>query len=94
MDIRGKGSLALTAITSLVRTREHHRPERWIGGLDVLHLPRGRPLERRPPGRRVRGRDREYRGVVRVPRRVFQRLLPEPPTPERCVEATSVVPRK
>jgi hypothetical protein len=30
---------------------------------------------------------REYQGVVRVPRRVFQRLLPERPTPERCVEA-------
>ena len=29
----------------------------------------------------------EYRGTVRVPRRVFQRLLPERPTPERCVEA-------
>ena len=29
----------------------------------------------------------EYRGVVRVPRRVFQRLLPERPTPERCLEA-------
>jgi Protein of unknown function (DUF1488) len=29
----------------------------------------------------------EYRGVVRVPRQVFQRLLPERPTPERCVEA-------
>jgi hypothetical protein len=29
----------------------------------------------------------EYRGVVRVPRRVFQRMLPERPTPERCVEA-------
>ena len=29
----------------------------------------------------------EYRGVVRVLRRVFQRLLPERPTPERCVEA-------
>jgi hypothetical protein len=29
----------------------------------------------------------EYRGVVRVPRRVFQRLLPERATPERCVEA-------
>ena len=29
----------------------------------------------------------EYRGVIRVPRRVFQRLLPERPTPERCVEA-------
>jgi len=29
----------------------------------------------------------EYQGVVRVPRRVFHRLLPERPTPERCVEA-------
>ena len=29
----------------------------------------------------------EYRGAVRVPRRVFQHLLPERPTPERCVEA-------
>jgi hypothetical protein len=29
----------------------------------------------------------EYRGVVTVPRRVFQRLLPDRPTPERCVEA-------
>ena len=24
--------------------------------------------------------------MVRVPRRVFQRLLPEQPTPERCVD--------
>jgi hypothetical protein len=29
----------------------------------------------------------EYRGMVRVPRRVFQYLLPERPTPERCLEA-------
>ena len=29
----------------------------------------------------------EYQGVVRVARRVFQRLLAERPTPERCVEA-------
>ena len=29
----------------------------------------------------------EYRGIVRVPRRVFQGLLSERPTPERCVEA-------
>jgi Protein of unknown function (DUF1488) len=29
----------------------------------------------------------EYRGVVRVARRVFQRLLPERPSPERCLEA-------
>ena len=29
----------------------------------------------------------EYRGVVRVSRRAFQRLLPDQPTPERCVEA-------
>ena len=28
----------------------------------------------------------EYHGVVRLPRRV-QRLLPQRPTPERCVEA-------
>jgi hypothetical protein len=33
----------------------------------------------------------EYHGVVRVPRRVFQRLLPERPTPERCVEAANPV---
>ena len=29
----------------------------------------------------------EYEGVVRVPRRVFQRLLDGAVTPERCVEA-------
>ena len=29
----------------------------------------------------------EYEGVVRVPRRVFQTLLSEAPTPERCLEA-------
>jgi hypothetical protein len=29
----------------------------------------------------------EYRGVVEVSRRVFQRLLTERPTPQRCLEA-------
>src|SRR6266853_222920 len=29
----------------------------------------------------------EYRGIVRVPRRVFQYLLAETPTPQRCLEA-------
>lgn len=29
----------------------------------------------------------EYRGVVRVRRRVFQSLLEQRPTPERCIEA-------
>jgi hypothetical protein len=29
----------------------------------------------------------EYEGVVRLSRRVFQRLLRESPTPERCLEA-------
>ena len=29
----------------------------------------------------------EYEGVVRIPRRVFQRLLDQSPTPERCLEA-------
>jgi hypothetical protein len=47
---------------------------RAVGGSHVLHLPRERPLD-------------EHHGVVRVPRRVFQRLLPERLTPERCVEA-------
>jgi hypothetical protein len=39
-------------------------------------------------GRRIRVEIREDRGVVGgVPRRVFQRLLPETPTPERRAEA-------
>jgi hypothetical protein len=29
----------------------------------------------------------EYEGTVRIARRVFQRLLDQSPTPERCVEA-------
>ncbi len=29
----------------------------------------------------------DYEGVVRAPRRVFQSLLDEAPTPERCVAA-------
>ena len=29
----------------------------------------------------------EYKGVVTVPRPVFQALLAQPPVPERCVEA-------
>jgi hypothetical protein len=29
----------------------------------------------------------EYRGLVRVPRRVFQSLLPFAPTPEACIQA-------
>jgi hypothetical protein len=41
----------------------------------------------RPAGRGVRVEIGEYHGVVGVPRRVFQRLLPERPTPECCVKA-------
>src|ERR1700761_4178661 len=29
----------------------------------------------------------EYEGVIRLTRRVLQRLLPQSPTPERCLEA-------
>src|SRR5437879_13904692 len=29
----------------------------------------------------------EYEGVVRIPRRTFQRILTEGPTPQRCIEA-------
>jgi hypothetical protein len=32
----------------------------------------------------------EYEGVVRIPRRVFQILLPETPTPARCLECYHV----
>jgi hypothetical protein len=32
----------------------------------------------------------EYRGVVRVPRRVFQRLLPERPTPRAAARRRSM----
>jgi hypothetical protein len=32
----------------------------------------------------------EYQGTVRVPRRVFQRLLDQSPTPGRCLEAYQV----
>ena len=50
-------------------------------------FPRGRPLGCRAAGGGVRGRDGRVHVVVRVPRRVFRRLLPERPRPERCVEA-------
>jgi hypothetical protein len=36
----------------------------------------------------------EFRGVVRVPRRVFLHLLPERPTPKRCVEGYYVQPTR
>jgi Protein of unknown function (DUF1488) len=36
----------------------------------------------------------EYRGVVRVPRRVLQYLLTERPTPERCIEAYHLQPTR
>src|SRR5260221_6136851 len=49
-------------------------------------MPRKRKLERRPTGCRIWDRDREYAGTVRVGRRVFQHLLSDSPTPERCVE--------
>jgi hypothetical protein len=48
---------------------------------------RGRPLEYQRSAVEFGVEIGEHRGVVRVPRRVSQRLLPERPTPERCVEA-------
>ena len=63
-------SWATLALRSMLRTfREAHRSSRATKSCHVLHLPRGRPLERRPSSRRVRGGDRGYRCVVRVPRR-------------------------
>src|SRR5262249_22075620 len=71
------------AVEFLVSTfREHGRAASALPeASDVLHLPRGRLMERRAAGRRVRGRDRGVPWVVRISRRVFQRLLPERPTP-------------
>jgi hypothetical protein len=48
-------------------------------GLHSIRERRGAALER---GAEIG----EYRGVIRDPRRVFQRLLSERPNPERCVE--------
>src|SRR5205814_7460549 len=50
-------------------------------------VPRRRPQDCRAGGGGVRGRDRRIPRGGSIPRRVFQRLLPEQPTPERCVEA-------
>jgi hypothetical protein len=58
-----------------------------ISRLYVLHVSRRRALECRTAGGQFGVEIGEYHGIVRVPRRVFQRLLPERPTPERCVEA-------
>jgi hypothetical protein len=53
----------------------------------VLHLPEDARWNPERPAVEFGVEIGEYRGVVRVPRRVFQRLLPERPTPEWCVEA-------
>ena len=55
--------------------------------LGVLYLSRRRSTERGSAGRRFSVEIGEYSGVVRMPRRVFQRLLPERPTPKCCIEA-------
>ena len=49
-------------------------------GAIVQQSERERYYAQRPPGGYPYGRPTEYRGIVRVPRRVFQRLLPERPT--------------
>jgi hypothetical protein len=70
------------------RVREDEPAPRVGMGLRGPRSALGRPLERRAGSGGVRGVEiGEYRGVVQVSRRVFQRLLPERPTPERCVEA-------
>ena len=48
----------------------------------VLHLPEGTPTGTPSDRPSSWGRDGEYRGVVRVPQLVFQRLLPERSTAE------------
>jgi hypothetical protein len=53
----------------------------------VLPISPGPPLENPLLCCRVRFGLGEYEGIVRVPRRAFQGLLNQSPTPERCLEA-------
>ena len=53
---------------------------------DVLHLPEDARWNTEPQAVEFGVEIGEYHSVVRVPRRVFPRLLPERPTSERCVE--------
>jgi hypothetical protein len=59
------------------------RPDR---SRDVLRLSRGRPLESERQAVEFGVEIGEYRGVVPMPRRVFQRLSPDTANPERCME--------
>jgi hypothetical protein len=65
--------------------REHSPLDRWRS--HVLSISARRPMERQFSRRRVRHRGRGYEGLVRVPRHVFQALLDQSPTPERCLQA-------
>jgi hypothetical protein len=81
---------SLRGLHSCIGTFREHNGETpsAVGGAHVLHISRERPLGCRAAQAVEFGVEiGEYQGVVRVPRRVFQRLLPEGPTPERCVEA-------
>src|SRR5499427_5810735 len=64
-------------------SREHQRPERWVGGTFPENTHWNADRQAAELGVEIG----EHRGVVGAPRRVFQRLLSERPTPERCVEA-------
>jgi hypothetical protein len=69
-----------------LREQPRRKPERDRRH-DVLHLPEDARWNAERQAVEFGVQIGEYHGVVRVPRRVFQRLLPERPTPERCVEA-------
>ena len=52
-----------------------------------FHLPRRREMESGSGGVEFSVILDPYEGTVRIGRRVFQRLLDQSPTPERCIEA-------
>ena len=64
-------------------SREHHRPERWIGGTFPEDTHWNADRQAVEFGVEIG----EHRVVVGVLRRVFQRLLPQRPIPERCTTA-------
>ena len=85
--IAGALAQATCCAPSCERLENAISPQGAIGSRHVLHLPEDAHWNAEQQAVEFGVEIKEHRGVVRVPRRMFQRLLPERPTPERCVEA-------
>jgi hypothetical protein len=81
------GGVGSSGLRSLLGTFREHRPSSNIGGRMFFTFPENARWDSEGQAVEFGVEIGEYQGVVRVPRRTFQQLLPERPTPERCVEA-------